>query len=227
MSVTRWSPWIAVLALCALQTPSRASLDEATQTITLQWTAPGDDGWTGQAMMYDVRCSRTPITALNYMFAQRVSTTLLPGPAGTKQTLSVVGLTPGVDYYFAVRAVDEAGNWAQISNVAHVVPSAALESYALRPAVVTLDFDAPRPNPSREDTRFAVTLPGPSWMRVEAFDVAGRKVRTIAMGQYAAGAFDLKWDLRDDGGRRLQPGTYMVRGQVGENVFLRRVTVMN
>ena len=41
-------------------------------------------------------------------------------------------------------------------------------------------------------------------MRVEAFDVAGRKVKTIAMGQYAAGAFDLKWDLRDDGGRRSQ-----------------------
>jgi FlgD Ig-like domain len=224
--IKRWSPWIALLAICTTHTPARASLDGAEQTVTLQWTAPGDDGWFGQAYMYDVRYSRTPITPSNYMWATRVPTTLLPGAAGTKQSLTVLGLTPGLDYYFAVRAIDEAGNWSQISNVAHVL-TAVQQTYASRPALVTLDFDQPRPNPSRGDTRFAVQLPNPSWMRVEAFDVSGRKIRTIAMGQYAAGAFDLKWDLRDDGGRRLQPGTYMVRGQVGENVFLRRVTVMN
>ena len=83
-----------------------------------------------------------------------------------------------------------------------------------------------RPNPASGQARFAVTLPKQDWLRVEAFDVAGRKVRTIAMGEYSAGAFDLHWDLHDDDGQALAAGTYMVRGQLGDEVFLRRVTLV-
>ena len=52
-------------------------------------------------------------------------------------------------------------------------------------------------------------------------------MKTVAMGEYAAGNFDLSWDLRDDAGHALQAGTYLVRGQLGENVFLRRVNVVH
>ncbi len=228
MSHTRWILPFAMLAACATAAPSPASTTQDTQSVTLQWTAPGDDGWTGTARLYEIRYSTTPLTATNFLFGTRLPTTVLPGPAGSKQTLTVLGLTPGIPYYFAIRTMDEAGNWSALSNVARVSPGA--EQLALRSlnqaTIVPISFAEPRPNPSRSSAQFAVTLPGPNYLRIEAFDIGGRKVRTIAMGEYAAGAFDLRWDLRDDSGQTLQPGTYLVRGQLGEQVFMRRVTVL-
>lgn len=216
--------WIARVALlCVLAAGLAGSATADTRTVTLQWTAPGDDGVIGRASHYDVRFSRTPITPTNYMFATRLNTAILPGVVGTSERLTVVGLTPGVAYYFAIRAVDDASNWAPVSNIAYLPSDVA----GVEDGRGTLDFSQPLPNPARGGTRFAVTLPQAQWLRVEAFDVGGRKVRTLAMGQYSAGHFDLRWDLRDDSGRSLEPGAYMVRSQVGDTVFLRRVVVVH
>ena len=217
----RWIVRVALLSFLAAGLVGSAAAQ--TRTVTLQWTAPGDDGLLGAAKMYDVRFSRTPITTASYLLATRLNTAILPGVAGTSEHLTVVGLTPGVAYYFAIRAVDDGGNWAPVSNIAYLPSDVA----GVGGESGVLDFSQPLPNPARAGTRFAVTLPQPKWLRVEAFDVAGRKVRTLAMGQYSAGHFDLRWDLRDDSGRGLEPGAYLVRSQVGDTVFLRRVVVVN
>jgi len=193
-----------------------------TRNVTLEWTAPGDDGFVGKASLYEMRFSRYPITQENFMMAPRLNGVKLPGPAGTHETMTVFGLELGTPYYFAMRTIDDAGNMSKISNVAYVSPGVAdVENRGL-----TLDFASPRPNPAGTQTSFAVTLPKSELIRIEAFDLAGRKIRTIAQGTYSGGAFDIKWDLRDDGGRMLLAGTYLVRGQLGENVFLRRVNVI-
>ena len=53
-----------------------------------------------------------------------VSATLAPAPlplfAGFVQTHLILSLTPGVTYYFAIRARDEVNNWSAISNVIQV-----------------------------------------------------------------------------------------------------------
>jgi hypothetical protein len=195
-----------------------------TRSITLGWTAPGDDGWIGQARQYDMRFSRFPITESNFGFAARLNTSILPGPTGSIERLTIFGLTPGVAYYFAVRTADDAGNWSRVSNVAYVGADVAGVDGAI---AAEPQFAPPRPNPSGQRASFAVTLPRPEWLRVEAFDITGRKVKTLALGEYSAGSFDLDWDLRDDGGRLLEAGNYLVRGQMGENVFLRRLAVVH
>jgi hypothetical protein len=205
--------------MAAAPTPALAD----TRSVTLAWTAPGDDGWIGRAQAYDLRFSRNPITDSNFGFATRINTSILPGPTGAKEVLTIFNLTYGIAYYFAVKTMDEVGNWSRVSNVAYA-PAGVADVDGLAPA--KLEFAAPRPNPARGRASFAVSLPQAEWLRVEAFDVTGRKVKTVAMGEYAAGSFDLTWDLRDDLGRPLQTGNYLVRGQVGENVFLRRVSVM-
>ena len=86
--------------------------------ILLNWTAPGGDGNVGQAARYDIRISTAPITAFNFGAAQQVPNAPLPAPAGTPESLLVTGLQPDTLYYFALKAVDEAGNWSQMSNVA-------------------------------------------------------------------------------------------------------------
>ncbi len=215
--------WIArLIMLCAFSAAAAAGATAQTRIVTLEWTAPGDDAFVGKSTSYDVRFSRSPISASTYAIATKLNIAFLPGIAGTKEHLTVVGLTQGVGYYFALRAIDDGGNVSPVSNIAYLPGNVAGVDAVNAPP----EFSAPLPNPALGSTRFSVTLSRPEWMRVEAFDVGGRKVRTLAMGQYSAGHFDLRWDLRDDSGQRLNPGAYLVRSQVGDAVFLRRVMVV-
>jgi len=86
-------------------------------TVTLSWTAPGDDGNVGTAASYDMRMSQSDITEANWNSASPVPGAPDPLPAGTRQRMVVRGLTYGVTYYFAIKSVDDAGNWSGISNV--------------------------------------------------------------------------------------------------------------
>jgi hypothetical protein len=73
-------------------------------------------------------------------------------------------------------------------------------------------FAAPRPNPARGATILAFTLPRDGAVTLRIFDAAGRLVRTLAQGgQWSAGAHEMAWDGRDEGGRIASPGAYLAR----------------
>jgi len=88
--------------------------------VELNWTATGDDpGGVGTATSYEVRYSSTPITSeLEFLYAKPVGGSIpLPSAAGDPESMTILGLIPGVDYYFAVRALDGAdGGYAVLSN---------------------------------------------------------------------------------------------------------------
>ncbi len=134
--------------------------------IDLAWSAPGDDGNTGQASRFDVRWSTAMIDEGNFLAANQAIGTPDPGPAGTPQTMRVPGLAFSTTYYFAVRALDEFGNAGPVSNVASrttlgapdiaVAPASLTESLVTGGASVqtltlqnvaegTLDFTVPAP----------------------------------------------------------------------------------
>lgn len=71
------------------------------------------------------------------------------------------------------------------------------------------------PNPARGSVvlRVAAAIEGPQ--RIEVFDVHGRRVRRIDGGWRAAGARVETWNGRDDAGRPLAPGVYVVALRVG------------
>lgn len=89
--------------------------------VGLRWTAVGDDGDLGQASKYDVRFSTTPIDAVNFDTAQKAVNPPKPQTAGVVQTMTVNGLGSSTTYYFAVKSVDNVGNFAGISNVIQAV----------------------------------------------------------------------------------------------------------
>ncbi len=114
--------------------PPAAITDLAAPAVTatrleLRWTAPGDDGARGSAARYELRWSTAPITEASFAAA-----TPLPSPrparVGTRQTTSVA-LPPVGVVYLALRAEDELGNTAPLSNVLAVTRPA--------PAVIFLD----------------------------------------------------------------------------------------
>ena len=100
-------------------------------TATLTWTAPGDDGQSGTADHYQIKRSTSPITSANFDDAPDVLNPPFPELGGEPETLLVTALLEGVTYYFALRAVDPAGNRGTVSNVV----TAATASIA--PAQVT------------------------------------------------------------------------------------------
>jgi hypothetical protein len=86
-------------------------------SVTLQWTAPGDDGTIGTATLYHLRMSTSPITGSNWGSANVVAGLPQPLISGTRQSVVVRGLSRDTTYYFAIRAEDDAGNLASISNL--------------------------------------------------------------------------------------------------------------
>ena len=81
--------------------------------VTLTWTAVGDDTVCGQATTYELRGSSRPITGRSFGRATPIQAPA-PSPAGAAETVTFAG---GDLRYFAIRAVDEAGNVGPLSFV--------------------------------------------------------------------------------------------------------------
>lgn len=95
--------------------------------IRLTWTAPGDDGASGTAALYEIRVSDAPITAGNFSAAINVERWInapLPAAGGSPETLFVFGLDPDTTWHFALRASDEVPNPGGVSNNAASAPLA-------------------------------------------------------------------------------------------------------
>lgn len=203
-----------------------AALAASTSTqgvsVALIWTSPGDDGDEGRATEYDMRYSLRPITEQNFNLTYRYRGTPTPQLAGSLQFCIIGGLLPNTDYYFAMKSVDEAGNWSAMSNVA-VHTGELLAAGDGHPRLM---FSPPFPNPARGAASFAYSLPVAGPVAVETFDVSGRKLRTLASEERPAGPGAIVWDLTDDAGRPLQAGLYLVRARLGETSFMRRVMVV-
>ena len=82
-----------------------------------------------------------------------------------------------------------------------------------------------RPNPFTSTTEFRFSLPQGSG-RLEVFDVAGRKVRTLSATSESVEMFSATWNGRDDRGRRLPAGTYFCKVHSGRSVLTERVVLL-
>lgn len=113
--------WTAMAAIDVTPPSTVANLAVSSSTpmsVTLQWSAPGDDGSSGTASFYDVRYRTAPITESNFATSTPVAGEPAPHAAGTTETFTVTGLTPTTTYWFALRTVDDAGNTSALSNAA-------------------------------------------------------------------------------------------------------------
>ncbi len=96
------------------------------------------------------------------------------------------------------------------------VESAAGARFALQPNY---------PDPFTNQTSVRFTLPRSSAVRLEVFDLRGRRVRTLVDGSLSAGGHDAVWNGADESGRPLPSGTYVYRLSA-EGVSVRQSTVL-
>ncbi len=92
-------------------------------SVNLSWASTGDDGNTGTATSVAIKYAPNPIITENdWMNAIDISappvnaTPIIPAVAGTQRSITLNGLSAGVNYFFSVRARDEAFNTGGLSN---------------------------------------------------------------------------------------------------------------
>lgn len=88
---------------------------------------------------------------------------------------------------------------------------------ALLPAVS--GFSATTPNPFVNSTNLSFAVAAPSRVRIEVFDVSGRRVRLLAEEKLVSGYYTRTWDGLADGGANAGAGVYFVRLSVGQERF--------
>jgi len=86
-------------------------------SVTLNWTAPGDDGIIGDASEYDIRYSKALITEENWTSATQAAGVPSPATSGSSESYTVTGLEADTTYFFGLKAGDENSNWSPLSNV--------------------------------------------------------------------------------------------------------------
>jgi hypothetical protein len=107
------------LSLLAADAAAQTAADSS---VTLLWTAPGDDGNVGTASQYALRYRTVPVSGTDTLTWWNAATPVTglpaPHPAGSTDSITVRGLQPLTTYYFIIRAADEVPNWSTFSNVA-------------------------------------------------------------------------------------------------------------
>ena len=83
------------------------------------------------------------------------------------------------------------------------------------------------PNPLNPEATLTFTTSKPGNVKVEIFDLHGRRVRTnLGSAFMAAGSHDLKIDGRGESGEKLVPGVYLVRGTTVDGSFKNTITIL-
>ncbi len=92
--------------------------------------------------------------------------------------------------------------------------------------VARLDLRPAAPSPFSGRTGFIFYVPAPGGrVRLEVFDVVGRRARVLHDAPAAPGRHALGWDGRDDSGRRLPSGVYFARLSLGDDTRTRRIVL--
>jgi len=98
-------------------------VEQGFTSVTLEWTATGDDGLRGTALKYDVRRASEDYKLRGDQWFSQTEVLGVPEPqvAGTKQRLVLSNLEPGTIFFIAIRPIDEARNISVPSNILKVV----------------------------------------------------------------------------------------------------------
>ena len=82
------------------------------------------------------------------------------------------------------------------------------------------------PSPFSQSTRIDYDLPASDRVRIDVYDVTGKRVRTLVDEQRPAGRFGATWDGRDDAGRRVASGVYYVRMNTRAEVMKQKIVLV-
>lgn len=143
-----------------------------------------------------------------------------------------VALTTGDSLSLVYQATDQAtsgaASWYLLarrtdgavgpSQSAHPRPAQEIpQQFALHPS---------KPNPAASEVVLRFDLPVERSVKLEVFDLLGRRVATVVDALYPAGSHGAVWNLRDPSGTPVRPGVYVYRLAAGEFRAKGKMTVV-
>jgi len=177
-----------------------ASEGERFGQVELTWTAVGDDGTIGSVSSYEIRYLTRQVTNDNWSGAAKCAAMPEPKPAKSNESFTVTKLDAGKRYYFAIKAIDDAGNKSPISNCADAIVQ------SVDPIAGNLSDVKAFPNPCRaRDGGNAIFTNLTENCEIKIYNIAGEFVRKI--NEQTEGTAE--WDLKNDGGEDVASGLYI------------------
>ncbi|MCP5066050.1 MAG: T9SS type A sorting domain-containing protein [bacterium] len=82
------------------------------------------------------------------------------------------------------------------------------------------------PNPFNPKTTISFELSQESVVRLEVFDISGRRLSGLIAGRYPAGSHALTWTARNDAGQELASGVYLLRLGTDQGEFATNKVVL-
>lgn len=151
------------------------------RSVTLAWTAPGDDGNTGQAALYELRYADAALdTEAKFQRAYTLSAPL-PTVAGTTQQATIKLPYQHPNGLVSLRAIDNAGNKGAQASVAVTVDEIAANPYAITESAASALSTGGTPLGLVADDKYLTDYPLPF-----TFPIYGRWADTITVSTNGA-----------------------------------------
>ena len=137
---------------------------------------------------------------------------------GTQELMSVGDSSVFLMRYGAPAPIDTAGNPEFITNFAAGIAGEATALSARIESIV--------PNPTSSETSIRFSIARPSRVTITVHSLVGSAVATLPEQRLSAGSHSAEWDGRDDSGRLVPSGAYVVRIATERGVSTARVSVV-
>jgi FlgD Ig-like domain len=183
-------------------------------------TLAGLGEWTQNRMAYDaagIRASFAPSQGTMTITATNAAVVPVTGLCADSsevfggQCIGYVRLEAGQTVVLRI------GNSSAPQAVSSAAPAAAAERAAIRDL---------RPNPFKQSTTIALSIPRPAQTHLAVYDVQGRVVRTLVNGVLEAGVHPITWDGRTDTGSRAAVGVYFAKLESDGLKSVRRIALV-
>lgn len=188
-------------------------------SLTLAWTASGDDGRVGRPARYLVRLATAPMDSAGFAHATKALDVPAAHDAGGTETFTVGALARGERWWIGLRAVDAAGNASPLSNqiaptvgrLARIAGVALLPTRSPSPAPVQIEWQG---DPASSGGRQTIDL----------YDVMGRRQAHFELPHEPSGVF--AWDGHTTRGTLAGAGLYFARMRSGPFTVTGRIVLL-
>lgn len=82
------------------------------------------------------------------------------------------------------------------------------------------------PNPFNPATNIQFEVPVQSQVQLSVYNLLGQRIVVLLNENKPAGVYTVQWNGRDDSGRLVSSGIYLVKMEAGEQVKIRRMTLL-
>jgi flagellar hook assembly protein FlgD len=82
------------------------------------------------------------------------------------------------------------------------------------------------PNPFNPVTTIRFNLPESGNVMAKIYNIRGKEINELVNGVYNAGVYNIQWDAKDQMGRKVSSGLYIIRVQYNNRVKTQKMILM-